>query len=486
MKMLSIIIFCLTVFFSYSQEKPNILFIVSEDNGPELGCYGAPVITPHLDNLAKEGVMFRNAYVTQAGCSQSRASIWTGLFPHQNGQIGLATWKYRMYKAETPNLVRSLKDAGYTTGNIGKIHVNPETAFPFDFKAITKSNFKRENMDQYAAEAEKFMTASKKPFFLQINYPDAHAPFLRQVDGLPERPLNGKDVEALPYMAVDNEQLKETTANYYNCMMRLDTYIGELLEALKRSGKYNNTILVYIGDHGADILRGKRTSYEGGVKIPMIIWWKGKILEKIQSEELVSTIDLYPTFLDVAGLVIPEYLPGKSIVPLLKGEPTNWRTYLFTEYHVHSNHNPYPQRTVRDQRFKLIWNPLAGTENPGYAFTLSHTVKISEEELFRVASNHVKEAYLRMKIPPEYELYDLNIDPFELVNLAENEQYADILMELKKQLRTWQKRTSDALIDTTTARVLFERIQKVEIERPRKEVSYFDLMYNKTINWEKK
>jgi arylsulfatase A-like enzyme len=463
-------------FQSSCQEQPNILFIVSEDNGPELGCYGTPVETPNLDKLASEGVMFKNAYVPQAGCSQSRASIWTGLYPHQNGQIGLATWKYQMYSEDTPNVVRSLKEAGYTTGNIGKIHVNPEDAFPFDFKAITKSNFNRKDMDQYASEAEKFMTASKKPFFLQVNFPDAHAPFLKQVDGLPERPLNGSEVEALPYMAVENEHLKEITANYYNCMMRMDAYIGNLLEALKRSGKADNTLVVYIGDHGADILRGKRTCYEGGLKIPMIIWWKGKVLENAKPEELVNTIDLYPTFLDVAGLDIPEYLPGKSLVPLFREEATDWRTYLFAEYHVHSNHNPYPQRTVRDQRYKLIWNPLAGTENPGYAFTLNHTVKISEEELYRIASSPVKEAYLRMKNPPEYELYDLKNDPYELINLAENEQYAKELKDLKKQLHAWQIRTSDALTDTAKARVLFERIREAGIEQPREKVPYFDLM----------
>ena len=115
---------------------PNILFIVSEDNGPEMGCYGTPIATPHLDGLAKQGTLFRNAYVPQAGCSQSRAAFLTGLYPHQNGQIGLATWKYAMYSKTTPNVVSTLKQAGYRTGIIGKLHVNPKEAFPFDFKAI--------------------------------------------------------------------------------------------------------------------------------------------------------------------------------------------------------------------------------------------------------------------------------------------------------------------------------------------------------------
>ncbi|MDB4561659.1 sulfatase-like hydrolase/transferase [bacterium] len=111
--------------------QPNILIIVSEDNGQELGCYGNQhVQTPVLNGLAAEGVRYHNAYVPQAGCSQSRAAYLTGLYPHQNGQIGLATWNFRMYNEAQPNLVRSLHDAGYRTGIIGKIHVNPKTAFP--------------------------------------------------------------------------------------------------------------------------------------------------------------------------------------------------------------------------------------------------------------------------------------------------------------------------------------------------------------------
>ena len=106
--------------------RPNILLIVSEDNGPELGCYGEPFVqTPVLDELAANGVRFQNAYVPQAGCSQSRAALLTGLYPHQNGQIGLATWKFRMYREDTPNIVRSLKAAGYRTGILGKLHINP-------------------------------------------------------------------------------------------------------------------------------------------------------------------------------------------------------------------------------------------------------------------------------------------------------------------------------------------------------------------------
>jgi N-sulfoglucosamine sulfohydrolase len=141
--------------------RPNILLITSEDHGPELGCYGEPYVkTPRLDALAQDGVRFDRAYVTQAGCSPSRASILTGLYPHQNGQIGLATWGFHMYSENTPNLPRSLQQAGYRTGIIGKLHINPESAFPFDFKAIPSGNQRRNNLPDYARNADTFMRAS--------------------------------------------------------------------------------------------------------------------------------------------------------------------------------------------------------------------------------------------------------------------------------------------------------------------------------------
>src|SRR5690606_21480589 len=135
---------------AFVSSQPNILFIVSEDNGPELSCYGAPVSTPYLDNLAKEGVLFENAYVPQAGCSPSRAAFLTGLYPHQNGQIGLATWKYHMYDKDIPNLVNHLKMGGYRTGMLGKLHINPKEAFDFDWWEITGANFQRKDLDRYA------------------------------------------------------------------------------------------------------------------------------------------------------------------------------------------------------------------------------------------------------------------------------------------------------------------------------------------------
>ena len=428
-------------------ERPNILLIVSEDNGPELGCYGTPFVkTPVLDGLAAGGVRFHNAYVPQAGCSQSRAALLTGLYPHQNGQIGLSTWKFRMYREDTPNLIRSLKQAGYRTGILGKLHINPATAFPFDRQEIPSANFSRKNLQDYAKRAKSFFVAGKQPFFLNVNYPDAHRPLIKQVQGLPDQPLTVKDVKPLAYFGLDTPQLRADTANYFNCMSRLDSLVGDLLDTLKDSGKANNTIVIYLGDHGADLLRGKRTSYEGGTRIPLIVQWPGKTKAGHVSTELVSTLDLMPTLLTIAHAAPVKDLPGRSLEPILLGKSTPWRRYLFTEYHTHSAHNFYPQRTVRNARYKLVLNLQPGQENPGYEFTMKRFFAGLPTSI-KEAPDLVRESYRRMKRPGEFELYDLQQDPYEFTDLVSDTNHAVMLAELKQQLADWRVKTRDPLLD---------------------------------------
>src|SRR5699024_3982905 len=140
----------------FDQTPPNILLIVSEDNSQDLGCYGNDIVyTPHLDKLARTGIRFTNAFTTYAVCSPSRSSIFTVLYPHQNGQIGWATHQYGMYEG-IKVLPTYLKEVGYQTACIGKIHVNPDSIFNFDFTAIPESNFKKEKLHRYAPNSAEF------------------------------------------------------------------------------------------------------------------------------------------------------------------------------------------------------------------------------------------------------------------------------------------------------------------------------------------
>jgi len=471
----SILVTSLFVIGAKASAQPNILLIVSEDNGPELGCYGDPYArTPNLDRLASEGIRFNRAFVPQAGCSQSRASFLTGLYPHQHGQIGLATWNFRLYREDTPNLPRSLKAAGYRTGIVGKLHINPASAFPFDFHEITKANFKRENLPDYAKQAARFINASDEPFFLSVNYPDPHDPWVRQAGGLPKNPQTGKEVKAMPYMGIDPPAWREMVADYYNCLSRMDTLVGDLLGALKKSGKAENTIVVYLGDHGADMFRGKRTCFEGGVRIPLMLRWPGQVKPQVR-EELVSTLDLMPTLLAAAGAKPVPNLPGEKLQSLFTGKNVPWRTHLFTEYHTHGAQNFFPQRAVRNDRFKLIENLLPGEVHPDYEATLTKMVRevknsspevtVDYHAVIAAAPEAVRQAYARMRQPPRYELYDLRNDPYEFHNLADAPEHGDTLKDLQRRLNAWRKRTNDPLLDPTNLRRLTREVRSVKSKK---------------------
>jgi len=195
------------------------------------------------------------------------------------------------------------------------------------------------------------------------------------------------------------------------------------------------------------MLRGKRTSYEGGVRIPLILSWPGKMKAGQVRQDLVSTVDLFPTVLEATQSDPRSDLPGFSLLPLLRGEQPFWREYLFTEYHLHSAHNFYPQRTVRNDRYKLIRNLMPGKVDPGYAFTMKRFFPELGDTIAR-ADDNVSAAYERMKRPPEFELYDLTRDPYEFKNLSGDKAHQRILKKLQRELSTWRRETADPLLNS--------------------------------------
>ncbi|MBN1345868.1 MAG: sulfatase [Phycisphaerae bacterium] len=427
----------------------NVLMIVSEDHSPNLGCYGDRVAkTPSLDRLASQGVRFDRAYVTQAGCSQSRSSILTGLYPHQNGQIGLATHKYTMIRKDTPNLPALLKAAGYRTGIIGKLHINPSSAFPFDLNWNDPKfiSFGKRDIRKIASVAGEFMAKSATPFFLSVNTPDAHVPWHRQQKDIPAEPIGPGDVSPLPWVPVDTPHARKNLANYYNCISRLDTAVGMLLDELARCGKAEQTLVIFLSDHGAQFSRGKMTCYEPGLRVPLIVRWPGHAKPGLVCEELVSTIDLMPTILAATGVAGPKGLPGASMIPLVEGRSVGWREYLFAEYTVHSPNMYFPQRSVRDDRYKLIVNFLLDRPSPVAANCVQHRYDVDESSLMRLAPEY-REVWQRFSRPPAVELYDLKEDPYEMSNLADRPEHAATVKRLRDRLAEWQKRTGDPLAD---------------------------------------
>jgi len=420
------------------EHPPNVLLITADDLGLQLGAYGdAMARTPHLDRLARRGVRFDRAYVTQASCSPSRSSILTGLYPHQNGQVGLANRGYYMHRGYT-NLPRLLKDAGYRTGLIGKLHVKPFAAFPFDYQQRDAGATLR--VREVAARADSFFRAAPaEPFFLMVNYFDPHRPFPRQVEGLPEDPFEAAEVAALPFNGLRTPEALDEVADYYSSVARLDAGVGMLLERLEETGRAENTLVIFVSDHGPPFARAKTSNYEAGVRVPLMVRGPGQAAAGNASKRLVSTVDLLPTVLDAAGLDRLEGRPGHSLLPLLAGKAVEWREAVFAEYTAHTRDHYYPRRSIRKGRYKLILNLLPEHPFPDFPYVTPPF----EEDAF--TSPEPRRAVDRAINPPKVELYDLQRDPMEFNNLADRAAYQNVKNELLERLEAWRLRTRDPM-----------------------------------------
>jgi len=442
-----------------SPARPNVLFVTSDDLGLQLGCYGDTVIeTPQIDALAASGVQFAVAYVAQASCSPSRSAMFTGLYPHANGQYGLTAGGYfalhpHLRDATIPNI---LKRVGYRTGIIGKLHVAPGNSFKFDYRG--GSHIDALDMKLVAERASEFITQSgDQPFFLMVNYTDPHAyrpggtksntigdwSFRDRVKGIPETLVEPSEKTVLPFQRIDSPEQRKRVAGYYNSVKRLDVGVGLLLEALTRHGYDDNTLVIFIGDHGPPFDRGKASSYEGSLRIPFLVRWPG-VTKPMRSSAMVSTVDILPTILDATGATSDVATHGRSLRPVLEKADAPWREYLAGEDHVHGP--PwYPQRAIRDARYKLIHNLLAGKAKPTPFVDGDIGYVTSRED--RYAGTPIRAAFDTYFDPPEYELYDLEKDPWEFHNLAGKAEYAEVEKRMKTALKAWRQETDDPALD---------------------------------------
>lgn len=440
--------------------SPDILLITADDMGTTAGCYGdKQALTPNLDRLAAEGVLFENGYVTHASCSPSRSSILTGLYPHQNGHIGLAGQhpEYQL-RPDIQTLPAILKKAGYATGIIGKQHVKEGAPdqIPFDFEWARHNNpIITRDVRMVAQKAEEFLDlAGKRPFFLYVNYFDPHRPYdaeSNQCKGLPEKPLGPDEVEPFAYLGLEGAPVRQEMAAYYNCVNRLDVGLGLLFQALEKADVLEDLLVIFVSDHGVPFTRGKTTCYEAGEQVPFILKWPGESRAGLRSTAFVSSVDILPTILDAAGIDCPP-VAGRSLREVVAGRtPKEWRDSLCAEYTSHAPQHLYPRRSIRTERWKLVHNLDSSRANPvPYIGATRPNPGVTEIE------PGFEAAYKTTEHPPEFELYDLEKDPHETVNLVGNPELATVLMKLKADLMKWRQETEDPLLDPNE----LERLKK--------------------------
>lgn len=396
---------------------PNIVLITADDLGLQLSGYGDTTVeTPNIDSIGKDGVRFQNANVTQSSCSSSRSSMFTGTYPHQNGQVGLAHLGFTMNEAY-PTVASLLHAARYRTGVIGKVHVNAPSAFAWDFQPDYKTWPERtRDVRRVADTARQFIMAASAPFFLKVSYLDPHPPLIDQVLGVPPAPILPRQITTNAWTGKPVPVAeKAACAAYYNAVKRLDIGVGMLLSVLAETGVADNTLVLFLSDNGGGPVQGgKMDIYENGIRVPFLARFPLTGRSAQVRSELVSTVDILPTILEAAGVLsappTQEQITagGRSLLPLIRGESVAWRQYLFAEMNYHSPELHRPSRSVRNSRYKLI-----------------HSYPPLERGVNGIM------------------LYDLKTDRLETRNLAADPAYSAIRDRLAAELAGWQARTDD-------------------------------------------
>lgn len=426
----------------------NVVVIVADDLGRQLGCYGDGVArTPHIDRLAAEGTRFDWAFCTTSSCSPSRSVILSGLHNHTNGQYGLqhATHNFstRPFVKTLPSLLRQ---AGYRTCSIGKMHVQPEELYRFERYANEGTAGSR-NTVRMAENAEKFIREEdQRPFFIYFCPTDPHRAARgfandQEYPGVQPVKFNPSKIP-VPHYFPEQPEVHEELAEYYQSIARLDQGVGRLIEALKATGHTDDTLVVFLSDNGPPFPGAKTNHYDAGTRLPLIIRSPDQKACGVVSQALVNWTDLVPTVLEFTGAKPPEYpLHGRSLLPILEGaDPKSWDEV----YQSHSFHEVtmyYPMRSIRTRKFRYILNLAHPLPYP-FASDLFDS-PTWQGVLKRKDAQYGSRKVVDYVHRPRHELYDLQSDPQEVVNVADRPENTKLLAEFQEKLRNWQKKTDD-------------------------------------------
>ena len=433
----------LLAYSAHAAPKNVILYVTDDQGSTDAGCYGNPTIkTPGLDTLAAAGTRFTHGFCTTPSCSASRSVILTGVLNHANGQYGHAH-SYHHFKTfdKIKSLPNRLRDAGYRTASFGKYHVAPEAQYDFEFWGRDFIEGKGNTPSALAAGADKFIRAEDdRPFFLYFCTQEPHRPFKRSEAS----PVHPKDV-IVPSFLPDNAATRQELAEYYSSVEQADSGLVGLIQSLKDTGHWEDTLIIYISDNGIAFPGAKTNCYEPGIRLPCVVRNPELKAEGVVTDAMVTWADIKPTILEYTGVVAAqEEFHGRSFLSVLdQPSPEGWDT-IFASHTFHEITMYYPMRVLRDRQYKLIWNLAHGLSFP-FASDLWAS-KTWQHLVITDATHFAKrpvDAYLNR---PAFELYDLEADPDEVNNLAANPEHAELLTEMQARLKAYQERTSDPWI----------------------------------------
>ncbi|MDG1684603.1 MAG: sulfatase [Flavobacteriaceae bacterium] len=418
---LLILLFSLSInaFGQYaSHSKPNIFIYIADDqNSWDYEIFGNnQVKTNNFDRLVHEGLRFSNAYTTQAVCAPSRSQLFTGLFPMKNG----------CYANHLP--VRNVKDIndfmselGYDVVLAGKGHIKPNSVFNWNRYFPT-------NSDRLIPikKVEDFIVNTQKPLCIIFSSDLPHGPFPKS------NGYNNKPLDYDPTTMNVSSKIGDFKAGYYQNIEDDNAQLGRVLNMLETVSDFDDSIFIYISDHG---LKGKWSVRETGLKIPMVIRWPNVIPPNTTNDKLVSIVDILPTIIEISGGEKIERLDGKSLTPILSNTNISFRDYIFgiaTRQNIQKCY-VFPSRSVRDNRYKYVVNYNAKEvvqDNLGSNKHINYFIERGANQFANV---------------PFEELYDLERDPYEHVNLAQDESLLAIKQKLSTVLNDWMNSQNDVL-----------------------------------------
>ena len=424
---------------------PNVLIIMADDcTYNDLPMYGGEnAATPNLERLAGEGLTFNRAYLAEAMCQPCRAELYSGLYPMSNG----CNWNHSASLPETLSMPHHLGKLGYRVGIAGKIHVQPETAFPFQkIGGFDKSCVRDPTQAHDVSGVHQFMKGQNDdPFCLVVALVDPHVPWVMG-DASAYPPKKQK----LPPHIADTSITREAFSRYLAEITYMDGQVGELLDTLDATGKANDTLVLFTSEQGAQFPGCKWTSWDTGVHTALIAKWPGVTPTGKRTDALVQYADVVPTLMDAAGAdVDAAKLDGTSFLRVLRGESDTHREYVYGTHNNVPEGPSYPIRTISDGTYRYIRNltpenlyiekHLMGVKGDG---KLNN--KYWQSWVFESwDSPRTYDLVQRYMHRPAEEVYHTETDPFEMENLADSPAVKEIQARLSSELDRWMESQGD-------------------------------------------
>ena len=438
--------------------QPNILLLTVDDMSCDsVGVFGSKLAntTPNMDKLASQSLRFAHAHVTVGNCMPCRNVMLSGLYSHNNKVEGF----YQVKDPGWPHLVDLMKRAGYFTGIRGKVsHSAPYQPYAWDADLDTLPDGSKGHIKDpksYGISTTDGIAKAKaagKPFCLVVNISDPHKPFWSKAKGggkdpyTPSRIFKASEVP-IPGFLFDDPQVREELALYYSSVRRADDCVGQVLAALKASGEADNTVVMFMSDHGMPLPFAKTQLYHHSTHTPWMVRWPGVTKAgSVDKEHMISAVDFLPTILDITGTPHPKHLDGRSYLPLLKGGTQEDRDHVIKEYNENAGRSRDPMRGVQTKKYLYLFNPWSNGER---VFATATTGTVTYRRMVDLASSS-KSLSARLDLykhrVPE-ELYDVTKDPDCLVNLINQPKHQAELKELRAKLDAWMVRSKDPMLE---------------------------------------